>query len=266
MAGLGTEAQDVPTKVFSEIVQGLKLLEWRDNQIVFVSHRTDQDENGNLTPVFYTQDDALSPIRSREGCGLFFDWLTTRAPLSQIIGCGHSMGGDAIFHTAVTRPEIFCQVVTINSPLLGVDENYLGNETLSPEDLAALDCAYFKDFSLPPPLKDMVSGCQAVQFYANAGGNNPGYATNVINSADNLQKSGTEVFTFSAVKDPIAPTARAVLTNSKRRIGDYEVTLSWDLSHYDPAGKRKPILTSAHGLLLSHKPFIAELLRVIGRP
>lgn len=243
MSGLTSDSDSVE-RDFGSIIKSLKAAGWKENQIVLLTHKFIN------SPARYTSHDSRSPVESRKACAQTLGWLKSRCPLSQVISVGHSMGGDAVFHGSLAHRDFVCRVVTINSPLLGIDKNVVQN-------LEIENWSFLRDCDDWPN----TDKCLSTQFYASAG-DSLTYGANMENWGMQLRNSGVELFTFSASGDPFVPTANAVLANSNTSIGSYDVRLRWELNTNFTRGSD----FNPHGFLLEYEPFVSELLRVVGRP
>ncbi len=232
-------------ETFGDIALGAKKIGWREEQIVYGTYDLRAEgaiDRRNFVPLLYDEGHSTQwTPDSQDAMRHNFSWLKSVAPMSQIVVCGHSQGGDLGFHAALTHPDFVCKVITIDSPLKGVDQAFL-----DVGDAIDLDTI------------GNLLGARAADFYIGIG-DNPDYGEQIEQSALGLRRRGVEVFTFTSVGDRLVRRNMAVLKNSIRQIGDYNVQLLWNV----PTNPYFPL--EAHGILLRHSPFVTELGKLVGR-
>lgn len=241
MAGVNSVSEDAIT-TFTSLVGHLKSIGWVDNQILYGSYNVDTrktDDGIEITPQFYDQRHSKQLVNySVQAFSYFLDWIRRKAPLSQVTICGHSQGGDIGFSGALSHPDLTCQIITIDSPLKGVDQMFLKAQDIDLDKVGN----FWGD---------------AARSYIEIG-DDQSFSEIIEKQVLNLQNRGIEVFSFSNSYDGLVRPDRAVLLNSNKKIGEESITLLWDEPDWG--------LLGSHGALLHHYPFLNELLKVIGRP
>ncbi|MBI3290559.1 hypothetical protein HYZ78_04140 [Candidatus Microgenomates bacterium] len=239
-AGVGQDS-DGTVKTFERVVKRAERL-LPPEQILYGSLNVHIDDNG-VTPLKHGREQSVQfPEFSINALSHHVSWLKKKAPLAQVVMCGHSQGGYLSFNVARSHPDYICRVITINSPLKGADR--VVTRFLELEELVELCAA--------------IGNCQALDFYADIG-DDPVWDQRVENFATELRNRNVEVFTFSAERDPWVRSDYAIIKNSNDSIGNRKVRLRWDLSDY------RGSFQSVHGAILDYDPFIEELAAVIGR-
>lgn len=247
--GLGSTS-DSTKKFFERAVERFLAIGGKETQILFGTYRMGVIKDG-FVPGLYDESDSLGyPPTSIDEANNLYTWLKLKAPLAQVVSCGQSQGGVVCFYAALAHPGIHSRIITINAPLTGVDRISVSAGPFEFEDLA-----FFKGCE-SWPIDDK---CEAIRHYV-AEGDNPTLRGNVENWAKLILDNGIEIFNFSATQDPLVKTERAILENSTHSINGKKIQQVWDV----PTAMTG--YSSPHGGILSHEPFLAELVRVIGRP
>lgn len=242
MAGVNSVSEDA-TATFNSLVASLKSIGWMNNQILYGTYNVDvrktDDNKIEIIPRLYNQRHSMQLVNySVQAFSYFLDWIRRKAPLSQITICGHSQGGDIGFSGALSHPDLTCQIITIDSPLKGVDQMFLKAQDIDLDKVGN----FWGD---------------AARSYIEIG-DDQSFSEVIEKQVLSLQNRGIEVFSFSNSHDGLVRPDRAVLLNSNKRIEEENITLLWDEPDWG--------LLGSHGALLTHDPFLNELLKVIGRP
>lgn len=224
---------------------------WKENQVLFgtCNMRVVRD---TFFPELYDRNHSLRypPTNINEGKN-FYSWLKTKAPLLQVTSYGHSQGGVICFYAGgLSHPDMHCQIVTVNAPLVGVDRAVVSVGPFEFEDLS-----FFKGCESWP----VDDWCEALRHYV-AEGESSTLRENVENWAKLIENNGVELVNFSARQDPLVGTDRAILKNSTSSINGREIQRVWDIPGA-LIGNRSP-----HGRILNHKPFLSEAIKFVGRP
>lgn len=270
-AGYGSSTGDAKT-TFVKVKERLKRVGWRDTQFLEFTYNVGIKETkvgGQseriITPSPYVSDltfrDPVINIGMADALLEYYKKLCLRTKLILI---GFSQGGFLAFNAALKHPDLLSAVITINSPLTGVDR------VIVPDIAPTGETA---------DLTGLVFGNEAGRFYI-AIGENETTRQNTENFAQRiLRENNVELFTFSATNDNLVRTRRAFLESSNRQINGHNVQLQWDVPFSsqvldeirDLVRSKKSdqvweALFKTHGALLDYDPFLDELMRVVGRP
>lgn len=247
--GLGSTSQST-MKDFGPLVDAFLANGGRESQVLFGTFNTRIVGNG-FVPEMYGQEYSLGyPPTAIERAKDFYKWLKLKAPLVQVVSCGHSQGGVVSFYAGLAYPDMHSRVITVNAPLVGVDRTLISIGPFEFEDLA-----FFRGCE-SRPIDDW---CESLRHYV-AEGDSPTLRDNVENWAKLILSRGVELVNFSAKQDPLVGTDRAILKNSTSSINGREIQRVWDIPGA-MIGNRSP-----HGRILDHRPFLLEVIKFIGRP
>lgn len=140
-------------------------------------------------------------------------------PMTKFILVGHSLGGFVLFNAAVEHADAVEAVITLDSPLAGVDKSFL----------AALADA-------PAELADMIVSFRGSEVgkYLVEKGDDPKFKEEVEAKAEYMISRGVKVITATNQDDIFIPEWVSVLDASKKQANELGIQLIWELGHLPP--------------------------------
>lgn len=162
----------------------------------------------------HTYRDPLESIRQVE---LSIQWYKERFPLTKFVLIGHSLGGFVLFNAAYRHADAVEAVLTLDSPIGGIDKSLLTRLTEVGDEAVA---RWAKTF------QNSVVG----RFLVEAG-DNPKFLEEAEAKAWHMISRGVTVITATNDDDILIPSWSAVLQNSVREAEKKGIQLVWQLGH-----------------------------------
>lgn len=180
------------------------------------------------------------PLENLKRMDTFLTDLKRRFPRSRVIGIGHSLGGFMLFNGALRHPDLFEAVITIDSPLMGLDRSYWSERMDVLFDIAGKECGEY--------LVEL--------------GDDPSTPNKVYTDGLSLRESGVSVFTMTNEDDLFVRKNVSVLASSNTSYRGQNIQLVWQLGTYGGYGLSLRELVTGHGQMLRDREIANTILKI----
>lgn len=233
-------------EAFRQIKEKLVEKGWRRTQFLEATYNIDIEalHRGEIKPKEYKSEDTkLDPMLSASKLRLQARRYKEMLPLTNFIIMGHSLGGLEGFEASLGHTDSTEMVITLDSPLKGVDRAAL-NEHFGPDIDGII----------------RVLG-EAVGRYLVSMAENPAAQQAQEDKTAFLRSRGVKVFTFSNDDDWFVRNRVSVLDNSDSEFEGQSLELIRHLGHLRPRGPGD--FLTGHGQVLQEGSFLEELARIL---
>ncbi len=228
-------------EAFEKIKSKLKEKGWNDRQFLEATYDLEILAKDRVRRVAYDSDDTKDhPLVSAAKMRIQLELYKQMFPKTKFILIGHSLGGFLAFNAALGHSEAIESVVTLDSPLLGID-NLITDAAYgtSVRRFIGDDCGEF-----------------LTQLY-----NDSSTKNKVEALAKQLKSKGVRLYTFASVDDWFVKSDVANLNESNFEFDNEPIRLLWRLG-YTPAESWQD-LVFGHGQILIDPEFLNELIKVL---
>lgn len=244
--GWGSE-QNTAEAAFFKIREKLLEKGWREPQLPHTTYNTGFDfRKREINPQPYTQDDTKRhPPQNISSLNLLIKYYKENLPRTKIILVGHSLGGFLALNAAFNHPDAIETVITISSPLKGIDDTIVQEackfltenfdlDILSPVRPTLLPTEILKEAlesalcsQILRPLVELM-GTDAAEYFLELG-QNPTKKREIEEKTKKLQSHGVQVFTFGSLNDKLITPAHSILNSTNKSFRNKLVKYLWNL-------------------------------------
>lgn len=256
MGGHGSNSSS-QTVSFEVIKEFLRQDGWNDNVSLEGTYSLIESNEG-FFPVGYSEIHTYrNPQESIKKVELLIQWYKERFPLTKFILVGHSLGGFILFNSARAHVDAVETVVTLDSPLKGIDRVLLTRLTEAGDELIARGARLFSNSEVGRYLADK--------------GDDEKFGQEAEVNGWYLVSHGVRLITATNKDDIFIPEHVAVLENSRREARRNSFQLVWELGRDRRFQFSFPDFLDfgfavGHGQILEKEEPWGSFLRIIGSP